>query len=235
MRWICSTKNRSVVESIQPCVPNAPPCLNVPTDSIRTTPLGVARHRTPEPHPAHEASLHLRHFRDRLLAQYALAAELPLVRAHILLAVVPVLFGVQQLVETVVWIGLDRASPVLVETASLGFWFFAAALWPSCLPVAVAAIEKRCAKQKLFCAFALVGFGFALTVYLPVVARANEGYRSSSTSPCGMISQRHRPAWGLRAPGHTLYIAAVSVLPLLSRDRRVRILGAGCLLSATVN
>ncbi|AWM41906.1 hypothetical protein GobsT_69700 [Gemmata obscuriglobus] len=158
-------------------------------------------------------------------------------RAYVPLAVVPVLFGVQQLFEAGVWVGLDRASPVLVKTAALGFLFFAAALWPCWLPIAAAAIEEQRAKRKLFYAFAWVGVGFALTVYLPVVARANDGFR--------VVPVRHSLRYdvsgvptgvgALGALGQALYLAAVSVPPLLSQDRRVRVLGAGLVASAAVS
>src|SRR5947199_10183889 len=62
-------------------------------------------------------------------------------RAYLPLAAVPVLFGLQQLCEAQVWVGFGRGSPELVRGASLVFLFFALAVWPVWVPLAVAATE----------------------------------------------------------------------------------------------
>lgn len=157
-------------------------------------------------------------------------------RAYLPLSVAPLLFGAQQLFEAGVWIGLGRGSPALVRTAALGFLFFAAALWPCWLPVAAAAIEERGTKRRRLYALAWVGLGFALTVYLPVAVRS-DALRVAVVCHSLRYDVSGVPT-GVRALGwfgQALYLAAVSVPALLSRNRRVRPLGLGLIVSAAVS
>ncbi len=55
---------------------------------------------------------------------------------------IPILFGVQQICEGLVWIGLARGDLELVKWASLLFLFFAIALWPFWVPFCYFITEK---------------------------------------------------------------------------------------------
>lgn len=166
---------------------------------------------------------------------YCITSALRKNRAYLPLAVLPALFGVQQLFEAAVWIGLQHDRPGLVRPAALGFLFFAIAFWPVWVPVAAAALERR-RGRRLFClVLAGVGAG-ALAVYVPLAARAGDALRVEIvnhsvrydlsalpvvTSVSGVVLQ-------------VLYLFVVCVPLLLSADRRLRVLGLAVALAAVV-
>jgi hypothetical protein len=88
---------------------------------------------------------------------FAIATALRKDRAYLPLAALPLLFGVQQLCEAGVWIGLERGEPGLVRLATLAFLFFAIAFWPFWIPLVAACIEGRPAWRLLF--FVTTGVG----------------------------------------------------------------------------
>ena len=61
---------------------------------------------------------------------YCMTASLRKRPNTILLAAVPLAFGLQQLSEGVVWRALEHDDATLVRQASLAFLFFALAFWP---------------------------------------------------------------------------------------------------------
>ncbi|QJW92842.1 DUF6629 family protein [Frigoriglobus tundricola] len=167
---------------------------------------------------------------------YCIAAARRMNRAYLPLAVVPLLFGVQQFLEAAVWIGLARGLPGLVEAAAVGFLFFAAAFWPIWVPIAAAALEERREKRKLFYVFAWIGLGCALTVYVPVLIYAHDSLNVSSVSHSLRYDLSGVPAgvWAAGWVWQAMYLAAVCVPPLMSRDRSIRILGVAILVSAAI-
>src|SRR5438046_3083211 len=75
------------------------------------------------------------------VGSYCAAAAAHKDRAYLPLAAVPLLFGIQQLCEAGVWLGVGRSDPDQTRRASLGFLFFAIAFWPAWVPLAAAAVE----------------------------------------------------------------------------------------------
>ena len=84
------------------------------------------------------------------------------------LAITPLLFGVQQVCEGLVWMGLRTQDAALVRTASLVFLFFALA-WPFWMPVAAACIESRPAARRVWFSLSVLGLGWLGLLYLPLV------------------------------------------------------------------
>jgi hypothetical protein len=81
-----------------------------------------------------------------------------------LFASMPLLFGIQQLIDGVAWLSIGN--PALTQLAAYGFAFFAYVLWPLYVPLAVARMEKnrehRLAMYGLF-VLGLVAALYALT------------------------------------------------------------------------
>src|SRR5438552_1195658 len=88
---------------------------------------------------------------------YCAAAALHKDRAYFALAITPALFGLQQLGEAAVWLGLDRHDPALARAGSEWFLLFALAVWPVWIPLAAAAIEPRAGQRWVFGILAGVG------------------------------------------------------------------------------
>jgi hypothetical protein len=82
---------------------------------------------------------------------------------------IPILFGVQQICEGLVWIGLARGDLELVKWASLLFLFFAIALWPFWVPFCYFITEKGGRKKTIYGLLAILGLVVGLSVYLPLI------------------------------------------------------------------
>lgn len=89
--------------------------------------------------------------------------------AHLPLAATPILFGVQQLLEGLVWVGLGREDASLVRSASVAYLFFALGFWPFWLPLCVTAVEARPRWRLLWAGFVLLGLAWAALMYLPIL------------------------------------------------------------------
>jgi len=89
--------------------------------------------------------------------------------ANLPLAATPLLFGVQQVCEGFVWVGLGREDAVLVRSASLAFLFFALAFWPFWLPLCVTFVESRPKWRLLWAGMVLLSLAWAVLLYLPIL------------------------------------------------------------------
>src|SRR3954452_7547143 len=89
--------------------------------------------------------------------------------ASLPLAVIPLAFSAQQFAEGLVWVGLGRGDPALVEGSSLAFLFFALAFWPFWVPFSVAFTTRR---KVVLAVAALLGLALGLVLYVPLAWNA---------------------------------------------------------------
>ena len=87
--------------------------------------------------------------------------------AWLAFAVFPLAFGIQQILEGIVWLGLEGGNEVAVCIASRGFLFFSHLFWLTWVPFAVWTIETDPARKRLVGLMAVVGFFSGLSVFLP--------------------------------------------------------------------
>jgi hypothetical protein len=73
------------------------------------------------------------------------------------LASIPLLFGLQQCIDGVVWISLNI--PLLNITATYIYGLFAFVLWPLFVPLALIPIEPDRVRKKILKALSLIGIG----------------------------------------------------------------------------
>lgn len=78
------------------------------------------------------------------------------------ISAIPLLFGIQQLVEGVLWLSLGH--PRLQAAATVGFLLFAYVFWPAYLPYAVWKEENEPRRRKVLAWF--MWFGTAVSLYL---------------------------------------------------------------------
>lgn len=96
-----------------------------------------------------------------------------------LFASIPFIFAVQQFSEGFVWLALSNPAFAPVEKVfTYTFLFFAQMVWPLCVPLAIALMEKDSKRKKLLYLF--VGVGVVVTAYfahrlLMYGAKANIG------------------------------------------------------------
>lgn len=88
-----------------------------------------------------------------------------------LLALFPVLFAVQQLIEGLIWLMIDYPGMRSFSAVAIyGYLFFATGLWPVLCPLAVFCLETDLFRRKIILGFVLLGgiqgvylFGHVLT------------------------------------------------------------------------
>jgi hypothetical protein len=73
-------------------------------------------------------------------------AELPL-------AMIPLLFGIQQLTEGVIWLTFHRNAPLLKQTSTYLYSGFSHVLWPVYVPFAMGILEAVRWRKKTIFAF----------------------------------------------------------------------------------
>ncbi len=78
------------------------------------------------------------------------------------LASIPLLFGIQQAIEGVVW--LSFSTPLLNAVATYAYTVVANVVWPIYTPLAVLAVETDLQRKKVL--YGLSAIGFVLGVYL---------------------------------------------------------------------
>lgn len=80
----------------------------------------------------------------------------------------PLLFGIQQGIEGVVWWSLGSHDPELLRASAMGFLFFSHVLWPIAVPLSCYLAEPLHKHKGLFLLLTLLGAAFAISSYAPL-------------------------------------------------------------------
>jgi hypothetical protein len=139
-------------------------------------------------------------------------------------AAIPLLFGVQQLIEGVIWLTFRFDSPMLNPAMTLLYSLFSHVLWPIFVPFAVLLLEPVNWRRKALAAFLAVGLGTGLYLLVgmfrfPIASRA-EGGHIEYDSPHFFIG-----------PVIAGYLAATCISMLFSSHKTVKLFGVTALLS----
>ncbi len=145
-------------------------------------------------------------------------------RSELPFATIPLLFGIQQLVEGVVWVTLDRNAPVLQQSMTYVYSMFSHVLWPIYIPFALRFLETtpwRRQAMRWFQAAGIVTGAYLLYFIVPgpVVAKA-----------IGQHIVYDSPHF-FRVPVMALYLLATCVTGFVSSHTFVRLFGVLSLLS----
>ena len=93
-------------------------------------------------------------------------------RSEIPFAMIPLLSGIQQLIEGVIWLTFSNDAPMLKQTMTYVYSGFSHVLWPICVPFAMGLMEAVQWRRKVFLAFGVVGVAVGLyLLYYIVVTR----------------------------------------------------------------
>lgn len=139
-------------------------------------------------------------------------------------AAIPLLFGVQQLIEGVIWLTFQFDSPALNPAMTLLYSLFSHVLWPIYVPLAVLLLEPVRWRRKAIAAFLAAGLGTGLYLLVgmflfPIVSRAAGGHIEYD-SPHFFIG-----------PVIAGYLAATCISMLFSSHNAVKLFGIAALLS----
>lgn len=138
-------------------------------------------------------------------------AELPF-------ALIPGLFGVQQLIEGALWLTFPDKAPHANAVLTHAYSFFSHVLWPVYVPIAVLLLEPEAWRRRVLTAIAIAGaaVGLYLLYFLitqPIVSRV-VGSHIRYDSPHFFI-----------AAVITLYVVATCVSAFLSSCKTIRLFG----------
>lgn len=145
-------------------------------------------------------------------------------RAELPLALLPLLFGVQQLIEGVVWWSLEHGGGSQGGTSTLAYTLFSHVLWPAFVPFAFLSMEQVAWRRRVLGACVVIGLGVAAHGLFTVAT----GPRTAQVS--GGSIQYEMPSWYVIA----LYLVATCVGAFFSSHVVIRVLGASALALALV-
>jgi hypothetical protein len=139
-------------------------------------------------------------------------------------AAIPLLFGVQQLVEGVIWLSFEHEAPALNAFMAHVYSFFSHILWPVFVPAAVLLIEPPGPRRRALAA--LLAMGLAVGAFLlhelvdyPVVAQVTGSHIEYVTPPHCLRT------------ASALYLVSTTASLMLSSHAWVRVFGVAALLS----
>jgi hypothetical protein len=145
-------------------------------------------------------------------------------RTELPFAMIPLLFGIQQLTEGAIWLTFSHNAPLLKQIMTYLYSGFSHVLWPMYVPFAMGVLEAVLWRKKAIFAFEFAGVAVGLyllyfIVTLPVVAE---------------VADRHivylSPHFHL-IPVMVLYLAATCVSCFFSSHGFVKLFGVLALLS----
>jgi len=139
-------------------------------------------------------------------------------------AAIPLLFGLQQLIEGGIWLSLQNGLTELGGSLTLAYALFSHILWPAYIPIAVLLLETVGWRRGAL--GALVGTGIALSAWL-LGAIAADGIASRAVGKHIEYETGHVFSHGTAA----VYALATVVSLLISSSPTVRLFGVLSLLS----
>jgi len=86
-------------------------------------------------------------------------------------AMIPLLFGIQQLTEGVIWLTFSHDAPLLKQTMTYLYSIFSHVLWPMYVPLAIGVMEAVRWRKKAIFAFEAVGVLVGLYLLYFIVTR----------------------------------------------------------------
>lgn len=141
------------------------------------------------------------------------------------IGLLPLLFGVQQALEGVVWLALESQNPQSIRASALGFMAFSHLFWLFWIPFASYVLEPPGLRKSVFMALAVLGGLYGGSMYLPLLVHADwltvTLLQHSISYEAVLIYDDYLPRIAVRA----LYAAIVLGALLFSSDRNIRFFG----------
>ena len=133
-------------------------------------------------------------------------------------ASIPLLFGIQQLIEGVIWLSFQHDVPRLNTSMTDLYSFFSHVLWPIYVPLAVLLIEPLPSRRRVLAVFAVGGIGVGAFLL----------YMLFAFPPISRITGHHieyvMPHF-FAGPVMTVYLLSTTISPIVSSHRMVKVFG----------
>jgi hypothetical protein len=99
-------------------------------------------------------------------------------RSEIPFASIPLLFGVQQLIEGMLWLSFQYDLPMLKVTTTYLFTLFSHVLWPVFVPLSISLLEQVLWRKRVIWLFLIMGiavslYNLSVIVTYPVISEVN--------------------------------------------------------------
>lgn len=148
-------------------------------------------------------------------------------RAELPFALIPVLFGLQQLIEGAIWLTLPDKAPSLNAILTFVYSLFSHVLWPVYVPIAILLLEPIAWRRRVLVAIAVAGGAVGLyllyfLIRLPIVSQA-EGRHIAYLSPHFYLTAVM-----------VLYVLGTCVSMLVSSHARVKLFGLAAFMAYVV-
>lgn len=146
-------------------------------------------------------------------------------KRYMLMALFPLLVGIQQYAEGFVWIGLTDSNETLITAAAFSYLFFVWVIWPFWVPLMTWAVEKNRGKQTLILTFSISGLIWGLFLYFPYIF--NPEWLAVTAEKHAIVYQTTLlPDQFLPRPiTYMIYLALIGIPPLLSSYAHMNIFG----------
>ncbi|MBI1886874.1 MAG: hypothetical protein HYS19_00645 [Nitrosomonadales bacterium] len=143
-------------------------------------------------------------------------------KAEIPFAMIPLLFGIQQIIEGMLWLSFRFDAKLLNVTMTYMFTLFSHVLWPIFVPLSIGLVETTAWRKKAIAVFLFIGMAVGLyllylIVKFPVASKIN--------GHIVYISPHF-----YKVPTMALYLAATCVACFFSSHKQVNIFGILALL-----
>jgi len=151
------------------------------------------------------------------------------------LAAFPLFFGIQQLIEGLLWLNLAGFYAEYTHASALGFLFFVYLFWPVLVPLAARALDERPMPRRILLAVALVT-GLLGVLLCSTLLRGQADLQVSIVQHS--IFYQHRPLFDLHWNDwvvRTIYALVVTLPLLASNTVALRIFGALIALSLALS
>lgn len=145
-------------------------------------------------------------------------------KTEIPFALIPLLFGIQQITEGVIWLTLRHDAPLLTRTMTYVYSIFSHVLWPIYVPFAISYLESAPWRKRTLLAFQAAGIVVGLYLLYSLIARPIVA--EIVGQHIGYVS----PHFYL-LPVMVIYLAATCVSCFFSSHRFVNLFGVLALLS----
>ena len=168
---------------------------------------------------------------------YCVYAASTLKRYHyFMFALIPFFFGLQQIIEGVVWLSLNSGDTKTLESFSVAFVFFSHFFWPFWIPLSAYFVAKKykCPRAWTKLIFCIIGIVVGLVGF---VSFLHQGYHIQTKMCAHSLDYSVNSVWnslvGTSAPKY-VYIAII-ILPLwISRDWAIKVFGGLILISVII-
>ena len=148
-------------------------------------------------------------------------------RRAIAFAAIPLLFGIQQFSEGLIWLSLRHGLEMPIAPLTLFYSLFSHVIWPLYVPFSIGLLETESWRKKalMACQIAGLAVGFYLlyiVLKFPVIAQIQGGHIAYESPHFYILVVV------------TLYLTATCISGLLSSDRVIQLFGALALTSSVL-